>query len=56
MESLWVTVMYSCLAATWALVAFVAWFKAAQAAEAGGCAASARRSAAARRRHHRRVT
>ena len=52
MESLWVTVMYSCLAATGALVAYVTltWFKAAAVRE------EARSHASARRRHQRRAT
>ena len=58
MESLWETVVYSWLAATGALVAFVifTWFKATAAREEARSRASAPRAAAARMRHQRRVT
>ena len=58
MESLWETVMYSCLAATGALVAFVTvtWFKATVAREEARSRASAPRAAAARMRDQRCVT
>ncbi len=58
MESLWETVVHSCLAATGALVAFVTvtWFKATPAREVARSRASAPRAAAPRKRDQRRVS